>query len=127
MRKILVIAKREYQATVRTKAFIISVVLMPIMMVGGMFIQKFLHGVVNASDKRIVVLDGTGVLTPKLVEAARVRNETEIFDKESHKQDDSRVIIEPGPRQPVTDDLRLEQSERVRRHEIFAFIEIPAG
>ncbi len=34
--------------------------------------------------------------------------------------------IEAGPAGPVTDDMRLELSERIRRDEIFAFLEIDA-
>ncbi len=35
MRKAFVIAAREYRAAVRTKAFLVSLVLMPVMMCGG--------------------------------------------------------------------------------------------
>ncbi len=127
MSKVLVIAKREYHATVRTKAFIISLVLMPILMLGGIVAQRLLKGVVNIDDKKIVVIDGTGVLYPKLVEAARAYNEKEIFDDETHKQDESRIVLEPAPPGPINDELRLALSDRVRRHEIFGFVEIAGG
>ena len=127
MSKTLVIAKREYHATVRTKAFIISLVLMPILMLGGILAQRLLKGVVNIDDKRIVVIDATGVLYPKLVEAARLYNETEIFDSDTGKQDDSRIVLEPAPPGPINDELRLALSDRVRRHEIFGFVEISSG
>ena len=41
MQKILTIAKREYQALVRTKAFIISLLVMPVFALGGIFIQTY--------------------------------------------------------------------------------------
>ena len=43
MRKMLVVAVREYQAAVRTKAFIISIVAMPVMMMGSIVIQGIPH------------------------------------------------------------------------------------
>src|SRR5262245_61547382 len=44
MRKIATIALREYQALVRTKAFIISLVVMPVFMFGVIVVQSFLSG-----------------------------------------------------------------------------------
>ena len=35
MRKMIVVAVREYQAAVKTKAFLVTLVLMPVMMGGG--------------------------------------------------------------------------------------------
>jgi len=127
VRKVFVIARREYQATVKTKAFIVSLVLMPIFMLGGLLMQRLLKGVVNVDTRRIVVLDGTGVLAPRLIAAANARNEHAIFDPETKKQIESRYEIERGPDGEVTDDLRLALSDRVRKHEIFAFVEIPAS
>ena len=60
--KILVIANREYRAIVGTKAFLIVITLMPVLMFGGIAVQKMLEGRVGPAEKKIVVLDGTGVL-----------------------------------------------------------------
>src|SRR5262249_37092583 len=117
---------------VRSKAFIISLVLMPILMLGSILVQRLLKGVVDIDDKRIVVIDGTGVLFPKLVEAAQKRNEShigpdEVFDHQTGKQIESKYALERGPPCPLCDDPRLALSDRVHRHEIFGFIEIPGG
>ena len=71
MHKIAIIARREYQALVRTKAFIISLVIMPVFMFGGIFIQKFLAGRIDVGEKKVVVLDGTGRLFEPLEALAR--------------------------------------------------------
>ena len=42
MRKILIIASREYWAMVATKAFLLTLVLMPVMMGGGIVVQESL-------------------------------------------------------------------------------------
>jgi len=126
VRKILVIAKREYLATVRTKAFLVSIILMPILMGGGIFAQRLLRGVVDTGDKKIVVIDRTGKLLPKLIEEAREHNKgPDVFDPETHKQIGAKYIIEPGPDHDLNDEERLALSERVKRRDIFAFVEIP--
>ncbi len=125
MRKTLIIAKREYQAMVRTKAFIVSLVLMPIFMGGGILAQKALRGRVDVSDKRIVVLDATGRLLGPLSEAAERYNRDEIFDEETGKQTSSRCLFLPGPAVPVTDEVRAELSQQAKRGEVFGFLDIP--
>jgi ABC-2 type transport system permease protein len=125
MRKILIIANREYRAMVATKAFVITLVLMPVMMGGGIFFQERLRQRVNLDEKRMVVLDRTGVLFKPLSEAAESRNKTAIFDQATAVQNKPRYQLERGPDGPVTDQQRLELSARVRRGEIYAFVEIP--
>jgi ABC-2 type transport system permease protein len=124
MHKAFTIARREYQALVRTKAFVISLVVMPIFMCGAIVVQIFLQDRIDISEKTIVVLDGTGRLLAPLQALAQLRNGDGAAEpgKKSHRT----VKIEAGPVGPVTDDMRLELSERIRRDEIFAFLEIDA-
>jgi ABC-2 type transport system permease protein len=126
MRKMAIIARREYQALVRTKAFIISLVIMPVFMFGGIFVQKYLSGRIDIGEKKVVVLDGTGRLFAPLDALARLRNETEIVDKETGRRTRPTIALERGPTGPVTDETRLALSERIHRNEIFAFVEIDA-
>jgi ABC-2 type transport system permease protein len=126
MRKLLVVARREYLATVVTKGFVLGLVLLPILMFSGIFIPRLLRGAIDTKDKKIVVLDGTGELFPALLAAAEVRNATTTSTPESLEELESRILLEPGPPGPVTDAVRLELSERVRKEELFAFVEIPA-
>jgi ABC-2 type transport system permease protein len=122
MRKIAVIARREYQALVRTKAFLISLVVMPIFMCGAIVVQIFLQGRIDTSEKTIVVLDGTGRMLAPLQALAQLRDEGDA--PQSGKKAHRSVKLEAGPPGPVTDNIRLELSERIRRDEIFAFLEI---
>jgi len=126
MSKILTIAQREYRAIVGTKAFLIALIILPLLMFGGIAVQKTVEGRVGPERKRIVVLDRTGVLLAKLSEAAQARNQHEIFDLQTGKQIKPRYEIEAGPPGDVSDQTRLELSERVRRGEIDSFVEIPA-
>jgi ABC-2 family transporter protein len=126
MHKIAIIARREYQALVRTKAFIISLVIMPVFMFGGIFIQNFLAGRIDVGEKKVVVLDGTGRMFEPLAALARRHNETELVDKETGRKTRPTITLEKGPAGPVTDELRLALSERIHRNELFAFVEIDA-
>ncbi len=126
MRKILIIARREYQALVRTKAFIISLVIMPVFMFGGIFIQQFLSGRIDIGEKKVVVLDGTQRMFPQLDALAKRRNATEVVDRETGRTTRPTITLERGPSGPVTDEMRLVLSERIHQNEIFAFVEIDA-
>ena len=127
MRKVWIIAVREYRAIVGTKAFLIALALMPILMFGGIAVQKMLEGRGGPTEKKIAVLDGTGVLFDALSKAAQARNQNEIFDLGTGKQIKPRYVLEAGPPGPATDETRLQLSERIRRREIDAFLEVPAG
>jgi ABC-2 type transport system permease protein len=127
MRKIAILARREYQALIRTKAFILSLVIMPVFMFGAIFVQTYLQEHIDTGEKTIVVLDGTGRLLAPLQALAEVRGQLEADDQQgsNHKPRKS-IKLEAGPAGPVTDEMRLELSDRIRRNEIFAFAEIDA-
>jgi ABC-2 type transport system permease protein len=123
--KILVIAAREYRAIVGTKAFLIAIIMMPVLMGGGIAAQLLLHNRVGPEQKKIVVIDGTGELFDKLAAAAMERNENEIF--ENGKQTAPRYLLSAWPAHNITEEARYELSEQVRKRQIDAFVEIPAG
>lgn len=127
MRKMIVVAVREYQAAVKTKAFIVSLVLMPVMMAASVFVQRMMRDKVDTADKRVAVVDQSGRLFDAIAEAARVRNETTIFEEGdgARKQIQPRYLLERV--ESSTDDpsqTTLQLSDRVRAREIFAFVTI---
>jgi ABC-2 type transport system permease protein len=123
MHKTWVVASREYHAMVRTKAFLITVLLMPVLMGGAIVLQRALRGRVDVSDKTIVVLDGTGELYDDLAAETLKANERTIYDKTGGRQVLPRLRLERGPSSPDP-TRRLALSERVRKGEILAFLEI---
>jgi len=127
MRKMIVVAVREYQAAVRTKAFIVSLVLMPVMMGGSVLVQDLMRDKVDTKDKRVAVVDQSGKLFDAIAEAAKARNETTIFAEsdEAQKQIQPRYLFEKV--ESSTDDpsqTTLELSDRVRALDLFAFVTI---
>ncbi len=129
MRKTLVIAVREYVAAVRTRSFILGLLALPVMMGVIVALQWFMHDRVDITEKKFAVVDRTpsGRLAGALEEAAKGRNEREIYS-ESGRQNKPKFAIERVTPSAVTPEAIAEQrfalSERVRAKEIFAFIEI---
>ncbi|MGD0383569.1 MAG: ABC transporter permease [Thermoguttaceae bacterium] len=124
MGKILVIAVREYRAIVGTKAFLIAIIMMPILMGGGIAVQILLQHRLGPTERKIMVLDSSGVMFDKLAQAAQKRD-NEILDK--GKQIGPRYVLQASPAAMVTEEMRYDLSEQVRKGLIDAFVEIPAA
>ncbi|MBL7112445.1 MAG: ABC transporter permease [Bacteroidales bacterium] len=125
MRKILVLVKREYRTAVRTKSFIIGLLLAPVFMGGSLIVFAIMEDKVDTSDKEIAVIDHSGVIADFLVGVADERNTNEIFNKETGDK------IKPAYHLTVLDtdlnnptDQLIDLSGKVRRRELHAFIEI---
>ncbi len=126
MRKILRVAQREYKAIVKTKGFILGLILAPVVMGGSAIGMAFFRDRVDTSDKRIAVIDRSGVIGDVLRRAAQSRNETEVVDAESGKKTKPAYLIElVAPAEDWTQQL-LELSNRVRRGALHAVLEIGA-
>jgi len=125
MRKILKFVKREYLAAVKTKGFIIMLLLMPVLMGGSGIAMYLLRGQVDTSDKRVAMVDRSGIVADMVLKAAEERNAAAVFDKETGKKVQPAYvfeIIEPDETDPQAQ--RLELSNRIREGELHAFLEI---
>jgi ABC-2 type transport system permease protein len=125
MHKTLKLARREYRAAVRTKGFVIGLMVAPLFMGGSLIGMKLLKGQVDTSDKTIAVIDRSGIVAEAVVDGARERNESEIHDADTGKKVGPAYLIEvvtPDDLNPDTQRLRL--SNRVREGSLHAFVEI---
>ena len=125
MRKTLRLARREYQAAVKTKGFLIGLILAPVVMGGGLIVFALFKDRVDTTDKRVALVDRSGAVAPAVVEAAERRNENEIHDQKTGRKIKPAYVIEIV--EPDPNDLqaqRLALSDRVRRGELHAFVEI---
>jgi ABC-2 type transport system permease protein len=128
MRKTLKVARREYLSAVRTKGFIIGLLMMPIFMGGSALVMLVTKDRVDTAEKKVAVIDRSGVVAEALVKAAEARNQTEIIDKVSGKRNKSAYLIEvvePDKQNPA--GQRLALSGRVRSRELHAFLEVGPG
>lgn len=129
MRKVWVIAAREYFATVRTKAFVIGLLIVPVLMGGSIVLQKLLEGFRDTSDLHFVVINRTGdsQLGQMLKDAADADN-LALEDPATGKARRPKFALDVSA--PLADsaeaveEVRESLSNRVRKGELQGFLEI---
>lgn len=95
MDKVFVVARREFLTTVRTRAFILSVLLMPTLVVGAIFGTQAAQSLAQREQipvRRLAVLDRTGVVFAELngqVEAYNALRPNQRFELESLPVDET--------------------------------------
>jgi ABC-2 type transport system permease protein len=129
MRKTLIVAQSEFITLVRTKAFLVGVVLMPVMMVASILLVRATRDSTDGKDRTFAFVDYTGVIGEPLTAVAALYNASGPAAAEAglSRQGPRFVPVEIKPDGRSPDDLRLELSDRVRKQEFFAFVELPAG
>jgi ABC-2 type transport system permease protein len=122
MNKVLAVAQTEFRALVRSKAFLVTVILMPLIMFGTSFMQKQMSEHADTRPRRFAVIDRSGTFMPILEAQARLHNAdarespTQFVPVATNATGDARAL----------DDLRVSLSDQIKREELFAFVEIPA-
>ena len=124
MHKILTIARRDYIATVRTKAFVFGLVIAPMLFGGGSIAMSLFRGKPDLADRRVAIIDHTGVVAGPLVSSAREKNDRELFGKITHQQIAPRYFFEAIAPAVNSKEQLLGLSDRVRRKQLVAFLEI---
>jgi ABC-2 type transport system permease protein len=127
MRKVWIVAVREYLAAVRTKAFLIGIILMPIMMGGGFIAQALVGDQVDLRPKHFAVIDRSPdqLIYPELKKVAEVQNQL-VAEPGKIKAKMAPFHLEQATVAADTNlpQLRYELSERVRNGELDGFLEI---
>ncbi len=127
MNKILVVAGNEFNNAVRAKSFLISVLLVPLMMVGAILIVQFLGAKTDVRPRAFAVVDRTeGKIYPAIETAANFRNSF-MNPKGKKPLGPSFYPSRVTPAGQSDAELLLDLSEKVRRGELYAFVEVPAG
>jgi ABC-2 type transport system permease protein len=111
-----VVAVREYLAAVRTKTFIISLLLMPLMMGGSILFQVLFQNVVDTHDKTFALVNRTD--NPKLQN--NIKKAVDDYNA-SHKP---RFIVEDVAPRPDILKQHLELSNEVRAGKLRGFVEL---
>ena len=123
MSNIWIVAKTEFAQIVRTKAFIASLVMLPLMIAITVGLQTLVAAQERGKPYRVVVIDETQQLYPQLMAAAVLLNAA------------NATSISPGPRLELfeekppakLEELKLSLSEKIRNKDLEAFIVLPAG
>jgi len=130
MFKVWAVAAREYKAAVQTKAFIASIVMMPVLWGISIGVQVLLAKAEDQTTKKYAVVDRTsgGQFGPILDAAVKRHNEVEILDPQTGERTGPAFEIIHVP--PSADDhdailrQRLELSQRQQRGDFVGFLEI---
>ena len=130
MKKVLAIARAEYLQAVRSKAFLIGLFGMPILMGGGLAFQVMMKDQVDLRERACAVYDPSGELWPTIVAAAEERNSLGIW--EQPKEDGDGEDAEPKQLRPKFAFERFDPadgerpdvalSQRVRDGELQGFV-----
>jgi ABC-2 type transport system permease protein len=129
VRKIFIIAAREYRVAVRSKAFIVTLVLMPVLMGASAGVQVLFKKFEDTREKKFAVVDRSpGGKIAEAIKADEAFFNTHLINDADGKRIHSAISLEIIP--PSADDpdaiqrQRLELSQRVERDELEAVIEI---
>ena len=126
MRRVLTIARSEFQTAVRSRGFLVGIMLMPLLFGGAVVLQRIVERQSNSAMRRVGIVDETGQLFAPLAAATEAWNRGK-RDIGPNVPDGPQFAVERIPPGPDRQALRLALSERVRRQELFAFVELPAG
>jgi ABC-2 type transport system permease protein len=127
LRKIRVVAATEFASAVRTKSFLISLLALPIIMGASILLQTIVADRADAKPRRFVVIDESGTLLPAIAKAVDAYN-AEVDSKEGKRIRPRFELESTPPTEGAQGDAarQLELSERIRRGELDAYVEIPA-
>lgn len=133
MYKLWIIAYREYVAMVGTKAFLFSMVMMPVLMFGSLFLMPLLQKIGGGRELKILVADGSGRMVPILQEATAAR------EKQSQRSGQpgeaalespfgnaaDRWVFSATDAPILTPEARFAYCEQIRKGELYGLLEIP--
>src|SRR4051812_15359116 len=122
--KALVVAVSEFTTLVRSKAFIVGLLMMPLFSAVAVGVQKFTKDAIDIKPRHFVVVDRSGVLYAPLKAAA---DEWNAGVRNATPQTAPLFLPEQASFPEKDDQARAAVSDRVRRDDIYAFVEIPAG
>ena len=122
--KALIVALSEFNTLTRSKAFVIGILMMPVFMAIAVGVQKFTKNATDIKDRPFVVVDRTGAIYPAMAAAA---DEWNRGVSATGVQVAPRFLPSPATFDDKDEQARAALSDRVKKDEIYAFVEIPSG
>jgi len=123
LRRILLIARRDYTAVVLRKSFLIGLVAFPLLAGGSLLGVALMKATTGNETQRVAIVDRTGTAATAILQAAREKSA-----EERNRELLSRYrfeVVPPDDRDPA--GQRLALADRVRHGGLFAFLEIDAS
>jgi ABC-2 type transport system permease protein len=124
-RRALLIARRDYIISVRSKSFLFGLIVFPLLFGGSLIGVAVMKAKPDLRDRHVALIDRTGKLANFVVQTAAAKSAKDMFEKKTGVQISPRYIVEPVAPEPGDPNLqRLALSSQVRKGELFAFIDI---
>ena len=116
--KIITVIKREYTTRVKSKGFVVSLFLMPVLMCGLVFLSSFLAIMEDRTKemRKLAVVDETGEIFTEM-QAAIAGHST--FQ---HKGE---LVYQLQEASATTEEERAALRERINTKDLYAYLEIP--
>lgn len=110
MGKIGLIARREFNARVKKKSFIITTILMPILLVGIMVVMVFVMANTGDKVREVIVIDQSGIVADKLTDKRllKFRSSDESFETLREQRPEGAFGILLIPEDVVTNSRNLQ-------------------
>ena len=124
MTRVLTVAQMEFLTLVRTKAFLIGILMMPVLIGISILFQVYAARHTDTQTRTFAVVDHSGVLYDTIAAAAASHNADQGAGEAQKGPHFVPERVDPAGR-PL-DQIKLELSDRVRSDDLFAFFEIPA-
>jgi ABC-2 type transport system permease protein len=125
--KIYVVATTEFGSAIRTKSFIVGLLLLPVIMGASILLQVFVAERVDTKPRKFVVIDQSGALYPAIEQAAQAHNAKLPDARGKNARPRMEPELSPAAARAGDSSLALELSDRIHRGELDAYVEIPAG
>jgi ABC-2 type transport system permease protein len=134
MRRSLAVANAEFQALIRTKFFIVGILLVPIMVIASIAFTNYAEKQGDTEVHRIAVIDRTGLILAAVQRAAAAPapKDTTPVDPEATPGElntvtkPSNLEIVPVPVDGrALDDVKVELSNQVKAKALYGFVDIP--
>jgi ABC-2 type transport system permease protein len=124
LRRILLIAKRDYLQTVTSKGFLIGLIVFPLLF-GGAFLVIALTSRGDAGKtQRIAIIDRTGVSAAAVIEAAQASNGGTTANPNARFQAVPRFTFEEVKPDPDQTAQLLSLSDQIRNRQLFMVVDI---
>ncbi len=126
--KVYVVATTEFGSAIRTKSFLVGILLLPVIMGLSIGLQIFVADRVDTKPRKFVVIDRSGALYPAIEEAALAHNAKlpEARGRNARPRMEPELERSAGTGEDPT-ALGLELSDRIHRGDLDAYVEIPPG
>jgi len=128
MHKAFIVAQSEFVTLVKSKAFLVGLILMPVVMGTSVMLVRATKDATDMKDRTFAIVDYTGVIAEPLKGVANLYNSgtPSPMDAVLPRKGSRFIPVEIKPSGANPQKLRLDLSNRVRKQEFFAFVEVPA-